>query len=55
MFFGSLVCILGTALCTGAVNAGMFITGRILLGIGGVVVGAIGPVSFDLSWDRRKS
>ncbi|CAG8982892.1 hypothetical protein HYALB_00002909 [Hymenoscyphus albidus] len=44
MFFGSLVCIFGTALCTGAVNAGMFIAGRLLLGIGGVVVGAIGPV-----------
>ncbi|RAL63134.1 hypothetical protein DID88_004216 [Monilinia fructigena] len=44
MFFGSLVAILGTALCTGAINAGMFIVGRILLGIGGVVVGAIGPV-----------
>lgn len=25
--------------------AGMFIAGRLLLGIGGVVVGAIGPVS----------
>ncbi|TVY83451.1 Lactose permease [Lachnellula suecica] len=61
MFFGSLVAIIGTALCTGAVNgehkrvlsskqsltlcaAGMFIAGRLLLGIGGVVVGAIGPV-----------
>jgi hypothetical protein len=26
-------------------TAGMFIVGRLLLGIGGVVVGAIGPVS----------
>ncbi|TAQ86522.1 hypothetical protein B7494_g5130 [Chlorociboria aeruginascens] len=34
----------GTALVTGSVNAGMFIAGRLLLGIGGVVVGAIGPV-----------
>ncbi|KAF7913665.1 uncharacterized protein EAF01_000071 [Botrytis porri] len=44
LFFGSVVAILGTALCTGAINAGMFIVGRLLLGIGGVVVGAIGPV-----------
>ncbi|RDL34555.1 uncharacterized protein BP5553_07683 [Venustampulla echinocandica] len=44
MFFGSIVAIIGTALCTGAINAGMFIAGRLLLGIGGVVVGAIGPV-----------
>jgi hypothetical protein len=62
MFFGSIVAVLGTALCTSAVSgkhreawhihsyadlgntAGMFIVGRLLLGIGGVVVGAIGPV-----------
>lgn len=44
MFLGSTICILGTALVTGAVNAGMFIAGRLLLGIGGVIVGAIGPV-----------
>ncbi|KAF2144281.1 uncharacterized protein K452DRAFT_246580 [Aplosporella prunicola CBS 121167] len=44
MFMGSAICIVGTALVTGAVNAGMFIAGRLLLGIGGVVVGAIGPV-----------
>ncbi|PQE03434.1 sugar transporter protein [Rutstroemia sp. NJR-2017a BBW] len=44
MFFGSVVAVIGTALCTGAVEAGMFIVGRLLLGIGGVVVGAIGPV-----------
>ncbi|KAG4031583.1 hypothetical protein MFRU_009g03440 [Monilinia fructicola] len=44
MFFGSVVAILGTGLCTGAINAGMFIVGRLLLGIGGVVVGAVGPV-----------
>jgi MFS family permease len=60
MFFGSIVAIIGTALCTGA-NSGMpnhrwssfqlltsvvglFIAGRIFLGLGGVVVGAIGPV-----------
>ncbi|KAL1618276.1 hypothetical protein SLS56_010606 [Neofusicoccum ribis] len=44
MFLGSSICIVGTALVTGAVNAGMFIAGRLLLGIGGVLVGAIGPV-----------
>lgn len=44
MFFGSLICVVGTALTTAAMNAGMFIAGRLLLGIGGVVVGAIGPV-----------
>jgi len=63
MFFGSVVAVVGTALCTAAQNgmlylrrrgksthtdqnlAGMFIAGRLLLGVGGVVVGAIGPVS----------
>lgn len=44
MFVGSMIALLGTALVTGAVNAGMFIAGRLLLGIGGVIVGAIGPV-----------
>jgi len=44
MFFGSVIAIIGTALVTGAINSGMFIAGRLLLGIGGVVVGAIGPV-----------
>ena len=44
MFVGSVIAIIGTALCTGAVNVGMFVTGRLLLGIGGVIVGAIGPV-----------
>jgi hypothetical protein len=39
-----MVCIIGTGLTTGSINSGMFIAGRLLLGIGGVVVGAIGPV-----------
>ncbi|OJJ33256.1 hypothetical protein ASPWEDRAFT_53279 [Aspergillus wentii DTO 134E9] len=44
LFFGSIVCLAGTGLATGASNAGLFIAGRLLLGIGGVVVAAIGPV-----------
>ena len=35
---------MGTALVAGSVEAGMFIVGRLLLGTGGVLVGAIGPV-----------
>ncbi|PSS23059.1 hypothetical protein M430DRAFT_135583 [Amorphotheca resinae ATCC 22711] len=56
MFFGSIVAIIGTALCSGAVEAGMFITGRLLLGIGGVVVGAIGPVLVaELAYPSQRS
>lgn len=44
MFIGSIVAIIGTALCTGAQDAAMFIVGRLALGAGGVIVGAIGPV-----------
>lgn len=52
MFFGNIVAIIGTALCTGAIN-GMqncalfpcIKCRRLLLGIGGVAVGAIGLVS----------
>lgn len=44
LIFGALLCILGTGLATGAVNQAMFIVGRFVLGLGGVVVGAIGPV-----------
>jgi hypothetical protein len=56
--FGGIVAVAGTALYTGALdgvpshsrlyvmttNAGMFVAGHLLLGIGGTVVGAIGPV-----------
>jgi hypothetical protein len=62
MFLGSVGAVVGTALCTAAINgvtshsrlyvmttnAMMFIAGRLLLGIGGVVVGAIGPVNTPL-------
>ena len=62
MFLESVVAVVGTALCTGALsgvpsrprlsvitaNARMFIAGRLSLGIGRVVVGAIGPVNTPL-------
>jgi len=44
MIFGAVLCVIGTLLATTAHEAGMFIAGRLLLGLGGVVVGAIGPV-----------
>ena len=44
MFIGSVICLIGVGLSTGASTAGMFIGGRLLLGIGGVIIGAIGPV-----------
>ncbi len=44
MAFGSILCFIGTAICTAKVNDGAFVAGRLLLGVGGVVVGAIGPV-----------
>ncbi|KUI63545.1 Lactose permease [Cytospora mali] len=44
LIFGSVLCITGVAICTAVVNDGVFVAGRILLGMGGVVVGAIGPV-----------
>ncbi|KAI9741045.1 MAG: hypothetical protein M1834_002756 [Cirrosporium novae-zelandiae] len=44
MFIGSMICIIGTALATAAINVAMFIVGRFMLGIGGVLVGAVGPV-----------
>lgn len=56
MFFGSVVAIIGTSFVTGAINAGMFITGRLLLGIGGVIVGAIGPVLVaELAYPSQRS
>lgn len=44
LVFGSILCIIGVVICTAAINDGAFFAGRLLLGIGGVVVGAIGPV-----------
>lgn len=44
MFIGSVICLVGVGLSTGSSTAGMFIGGRLLLGIGGVIIGAIGPV-----------
>lgn len=44
LMLGSVLCIAGTGLATGASGSGMFIAGRLLLGIGGVIVGAIGPM-----------
>ncbi|PLB44794.1 MFS hexose transporter [Aspergillus steynii IBT 23096] len=44
LLFGAILCLAGTGLATGASNAGLFIAGRLLLGLGGVVVAAIGPV-----------
>lgn len=41
---GAVLCILGTGIATGAVNQAMFIVGRFVLGLGGVVVGAVGPI-----------
>ena len=56
MFVGSIICVLGTALVTGAIEAGMFICGRILLGIGGVLVGAIGPVLVaELAYPKHRA
>jgi hypothetical protein len=67
MVLGSVVAVVGTALCTGAINGVpshsrlYFLTTNaivqlgcslldicLLLGIGGVVVGAIGPVNIPL-------
>lgn len=44
LLFGSTLCIIGVAICTAIINVGAFVAGRLLLGMGGVVVGAIGPV-----------
>ncbi|KAJ9239361.1 hypothetical protein DTO166G5_2530 [Paecilomyces variotii] len=44
LMLGSILCLAGTGLATGASEAGMFIAGRLLLGIGGVITGAIGPM-----------
>lgn len=41
---GSVLCLVGVAICTATMNDGSFIAGRLLLGIGGVIVAAIGPV-----------
>ncbi|GKZ50575.1 hypothetical protein AbraIFM66951_003837 [Aspergillus brasiliensis] len=44
LFFGAILCLAGTGMATGASSAGLFIAARLLLGMGGVVVAAIGPV-----------
>ncbi|KAH8811137.1 sugar transporter [Xylogone sp. PMI_703] len=44
MVFGSIQCLIGCAICTASVSTAAFVVGRLLLGMGGVVVGAIGPV-----------
>lgn len=44
LLFGSVLCLAGVAICTATVNDGAFVAGRLLLGMGGVVIGAIGPV-----------
>ncbi|GAB7347320.1 hypothetical protein MBLNU459_g3398t1 [Dothideomycetes sp. NU459] len=44
LIIGAITCIIGTGIATGAVNQAMFIVGRFVLGLGGVVVGAIGPI-----------
>jgi MFS family permease len=41
---GSLLCLGGVVICTATMSDGAFIAGRLLLGIGGVIVAAIGPV-----------
>lgn len=44
-FFGSVLYLAGTGLATEASNAGLFIARHLmLLGIGGIIVAAIGPV-----------
>jgi multisubunit Na+/H+ antiporter MnhG subunit len=44
MTLGSLICMAGVAVCTATESQGAFVAGHILLGIGSVVVAAIGPV-----------
>ncbi|KAK2792595.1 hypothetical protein FQN52_003100 [Onygenales sp. PD_12] len=44
LIFGSILCLIGVAICTATINNGAFVAGRLCLGMGGVVVGAIGPV-----------
>ncbi|PYH91998.1 sugar transporter [Aspergillus ellipticus CBS 707.79] len=44
LFFGAILCLAGTGMATGASSSGLFIAARLLLGMGGVVVAAIGPV-----------
>ncbi|KAI5306314.1 hypothetical protein KEM56_001444 [Ascosphaera pollenicola] len=44
LMVGALLCLLGTGLATGSYNAGMFIAARLILGLGGVIVAAIGPM-----------
>lgn len=41
---GALLCLLGAGLATGSYNSGMFIAARLILGLGGVIVAAIGPM-----------
>lgn len=56
MAFGSLVCFAGVAICTATISQGAFVAGRILLGTGGVVVGAIGPVWMaELSYPSQRA
>ncbi|KAL1983599.1 hypothetical protein VTN96DRAFT_10178 [Rasamsonia emersonii] len=44
LHFGSVLCLVGVVVCTATQSDGAFIAGRLLLGIGGVIVAAIGPV-----------
>ena len=44
LIIGSLLCLVGVAICAATINDGVFVAGRLILGVGGVIVAAIGPV-----------
>jgi len=56
MIFGSTLCLIGVAICTATINDGAFVAGRLFLGMGGVVVGAMGPVYLcELAYPSHRS